>query len=156
MNLSLLSPGKVARNDTWSDQSLAENVISQLPSSSLLSHFRVYDSQAQLKITCADPDVLKLIGMEIMIPWTLRGMDSATFVNSDPRASAVIVFQSASYDPMMNPLATSSLIMETSYLPSTSMGSSCPCLLPKPVAEALAYQNLVYSAGSFMPEKAER
>jgi len=136
--MSLLSPRKVATNVTCSDPSKAEMVISQQPSSRFLSHFRASVSQGRPKKTCSDLDHARKVGAGMAIPWTLTGTDSGTFDKSDRLPSAVIIFQSARFHPMFNSLVTSSLITQISDTPLLSMGSSCPCIFPRTVGEALA------------------
>lgn len=106
-------------------------------------------------VTCSDPDIPEMIGMRLMIPWMLMGTDSATFINSDRLPSPVIIFQLALLHLMFNPLATSSHITQISDRPAMSMGSLCPCIFPRTVAQALVYYSSVYPRWSFRLEKAE-
>jgi len=153
-NLFPLSAGKVVANITCSDPSMAEMVISQLPSSRFLSHFRGYP-QGRPTITCSEPEFAKMIGKGMMIRCRLRGTDSAIFDKSDRLPSAVIILQSVWFHPMFHSLAPSSQIMHIADLPSMSMGSSCPCMLLRTVGAALTYQNSMCPAWSFRPENAE-
>jgi len=129
-------------------------VILPLRWSRILSHYRAYVSHAWPKIICLNPDCAKKRGMGMMIPWPLRGMDCATFIELDQFPSAVIIFQSARLQLMFNSLATSSFIAQISDRPSMSMGSSHPSILSRTVVESMPFWTAVYPVWSPRPERA--
>jgi len=154
-NLSIFFLGKVPTNITCFDQLTAGMVILQLPLCRIFSHIGAYVTQVWRMVPCVWQIIVTQSGTGMTIPWTFTDRDCATFRKSDWLLLAVIIFQSACVHPMLNSLATSSLIKQMYDPPSVSLGGMCPCIVSRTVEEALVYCKPIYSEWYFGPVKTE-